>query len=592
MENLEQQSNQNYLQWMLIGLTVFAFIIRMVSIDHNLPYQIISDEGSDLTTSVRLLNGELPARHVRYHRSLIAYSNLIPIAGVFTVNFIDGDVRSIADFENLYFENRAEFIFATRLWMSLLASLAIYTTGLSASYINRKVGLLAALILCLNGFFFHTSLFALPDALAACMTSFAIWTMMRVWKYRRTRDYIVMSLALALVMLSKLQSAPIGIAFLIAHGYISYDIVNGDWKRLPLQYFKDKNFWIAAITGIIGNILFNPFAFIYWDDFIFEINRLETMFYSDVNPPLSYQINLSIAEMTNVVLVIWRWISVFLLLAFVPIWKNRQKAPYVMITAMMLLLPYTVLSSRLSPSSHFYYWNPVVIIMALMGGIGANYVLEFLQSLSKQHSKLIATSFVITMIVLEGSFLLRLFIVMNQETTQELAREWIVENLPADTAILTGESIVISVPLQRNEVSIYTAIEIEGAMLPQWNWYLQQSPESRPSPAYNLYGAEYVELVDSYDDLVQLVNDDNIEYAIFTDYACYDGDDDASNNSARAFPPRSDAIVENWELVFTASSYASGDCVAAIHPRTKLSFSRAIYQQVRMGPYIEIYRIP
>lgn len=578
--------------WILISIAIFALGIRLVSIDHNLPYQIIADEGSDLTTSVRLLQGELPQRHVRYHRSLIAYSNMIPIAGVFVVNYIDGDVQNIADFQDLYFTNRAEFIWATRLWMSFLTSLAILITGLSGSIINRKVGLLAALILCLNGFFFHTSLFALPDALGACMTALAIWMMMRVWNYRRTHDYVLMSLALSLVMLAKLQAAPIGIAFLIAHAYISYENVKGDWKRLPLAYIGDKNFWIAAIVGIIGNILFNPLAFIYLNDFIYEITRLEGMFYSNVKVPFSYRIDFTIQEITNVILIVWRWITVLMLIAFIAIWKHRRQAPYVMVLAMMLLITYTVLSTRISPLSHFYYWNPNVIIMALMGAIGGIYLIETLQSFSQRYAKYIPIAVVGILLVLEGSFLLNMFKLMNQETTQELAREWVVENIDPDTAILTGETIVISVPLIRNETSINNAIALEGRTLEQWAWYLEQTPENRPTPAYKIYGSEYVHVIDNFEDMAQLIEDESIHYVIFADYYCTGEDDDPSSDSSRAFPPLSQNMVENWELVYSVSSYESGACDAEIHPRTKIAFSAAHYHQIRTGPYIEIYRIP
>lgn len=592
MQDTEQEINRSYFRWILIGLTVFAFITRLVSIDHQLPYQIISDEGSDLTTSVRLLQGQLPAPFLRYHRLLIAYNNLIPIGGVFVVNVIDGDVRSIADFENLYFASRSEFIYATRLWMAVLSSAAVFFTGLAGSHISRRAGLLAALILTLNGYFFHTSLFALPDALGTCMTGFAVWGIIRVWKYRRTVDYVVMSILLALVMLAKLQAAIIGAGFLVAHAYVSYDNVDGDWKRLPFQYFLDKNFWIAAIAGIAGNIIFNPVAFFFFGDFMNEIRRTLNSFFGNVTPPLDYRLDIYKQEIINVVLIISRWITIPVIIAFVALWHHRKKAPYAIIAVMMLALTWLILNSRVSYLSHFYYWNPVLILIALMGATGSDFLINRIQVINHKYASVVFIGVASLIVGLEGTFFYRLFGIMNAESTQELAREWVIEHIPAETSILMGDTIIYSVPLNRNETSIHNAHELENSNILQWNWLLEQPPENRPAPAYHIYGSEYAEIVDSYDDLTALIAREQIEYAIFVDYRCFDEDEDPTNNSAEAFPPRSDALVENWELVFTASSYASGDCVAAIHPRTKLSFSRAIYQQVRMGPYIEIYRIP
>lgn len=576
----------------LLGIVIFAFLIRLVSIDHNLPYQIISDEGSDLTTAVRLLQGELPARHVRYHRSLIAYSNLVPITGVFVINYLDGDVRSIEDFQNLYFSNRAEFTFATRLWMSILTTGAIAFTGLAASYINRKVGLLASLILALNAYYFHISLFALPDALGTSMTALAIWTIMRVWKYRRTRDYILMSLALALVMLAKLQASTIGIGFLIAHGYISYENVEGNWKRLPIAYISDKNFLVAAVTGILANILFNPLAFIYIDDLIFEIERMRSAIYGQDEITISLWTARVVEELTNVVFVIFRWITFLIFLAIIPVWNQRRHAPYIIIIAMMIFISWIALSSRLSPRSQFYYWSPVVIVGAITGGIGGVYLIDALQSLRRSLAFPIAVVIICSMIVLEGSFLLQMFGMMNQETTQELAREWIVENVEADSPIISGSPIIVSAPINRNEDSINRAMELRETSLAQWDWYLAQAEDRRPTPAYEIYGPEYLIAIDSYEDLQVLIAEASIEYIVFTDYNCSGQDDDPAINSLSAYPPRSSSMINNWELVFSASSYASGACDSAIHPRTKISFSEAIYQHIRTGPYIEIYRIP
>lgn len=584
--------NLKYFRWILIALTVFAFVTRLVSIDHQLPYQIVSDEGSDLTASVRLLQGELPAPAIRYHRLLIAYNNLIPISGVFALNVIDGDVRSIADFENLYFANRAEFTYATRLWMAILSSAAVFFTGLAGSNISRRAGLLAALILCLNSYFFHTSLFALPDALGTCMTAFGVWGIIRVWKYRRTVDYILMSLLLALVMLAKLQASIIGVGFLVAHAYVSYDKADGDWKRLPLQYFLDKNFWIAAIAGIAGNVMFNPVAFYFFGDFLYEIERAFGAFFGDVTPPLDYRLDIYKREAIHVILIISRWITIPIGIAIIAVLHHRKKAPYVIIAVMMLALTYLIINSRVSYLSHFYYWNPIIIPVALMGAIGSDYLIEGLQSLNRKYSFAILIAVVSLIVVLEGMFFYRMFTIMNTKTTQELARNWITENVPADTAILMGDTIIYSVPLYRNETSILNARNIGNSNVAQWNWILEQSPENRPSPAYTVYGAEYREVVDSYDDLTALIADENLEYVVFADYRCLDEADDPTNNSAQVFPPRSEALIDNWELVFSTSSFESGECDAGIHQRTKLTFSEMLYQQVRMGPYIEIYRIP
>lgn len=574
--------------WLLIVIAVISFFLRLGAIQHELPYQMIEDEGSDLTTSVRLIVGELPQRHVRYHRSLIAYNNLIPILGVAVINFIDGDVRSASDFEDLYFSNRAEFTYATRLWMAFLTSSAIFFIGLAGTYIDPKIGILSSIILALNGFFFHTSLYALPDALGASMTGLTIWLIMRVWRYRRTRDYIFMSLGLALVMLSKLNAASIGFGFLVAHGFIIYDKIGGNWKRFLWVYVTDRNFWIAALAGILGNIIFNPLAFLYPSDFLYEIQRLQQVVYGQQALTLSQRISYGFEEMTRLLFIIWRWAFPLVIVAMWQIWRKRKQAPYIIALVMFIALFSITFSSRYGPISHFYYWNSWIVPMALVAAIGLGAFIDFFQATKW---KFIAWVIIVVFVILEGIFFLRIWTLMTTPSTQEQARAYVIQNIPAQSRILASDPLIVGVPLYRTSESIERAIDLKGSILSQWQWWLEQPISELPTSTYDIYSSEFGALVNSFDDIESIIESNRIEYVIVADY-CDNAHNNPATASALAFPPISDDMIASWEVLAEFSPFIDMTCEAYIHYRTKLTFSGSLFLQTTLGPYVTIYRIP
>ena len=145
--------------WLLLGcILLFGFVTRLVALQHGLPYTQVIDENGDLSTALHYLQGEIPARHVRYHRSLIAYVDLASVGGLFGYSYLTGHVSGLDDFQDLYFSNRASFTVATRFTFAILTTLAMLVVALIGRYISGRIGLLAAAALAVNGFFMFNSL--------------------------------------------------------------------------------------------------------------------------------------------------------------------------------------------------------------------------------------------------------------------------------------------------------------------------------------------------------------------------------------------------------------------------------------------------
>ncbi|MGB1285481.1 MAG: ArnT family glycosyltransferase [Aggregatilineales bacterium] len=574
---------------LLLAIVIFSFATRLLLVDYNLPPHIVEDEGSDLSTAAQLLTGELPQRHVRYQRGLIASNNLIPIAGVFAINFVTGQINSVDAFQDLYFTDRAQFTLATRIWMSLLTSTAIGLIGLATGYYRREAGILAALILTINGFVLHTTLFAMPDALVFFAAGFSLFMIMRLWHYRRSRDYVFAALSLALVMLAKLQAAPMGLAFLLVHGMIVYDSGNKRPLLFLFAYFRDKNLWIAALAGISGNVLFNPLAFIHPDDFLYEASRFSPLLETTLfETGVSSQQRL-ITEFEKLVVIAWRWAFVLTMTGLFFSWRLRRNQAYWIFLAASVPVFIITIRSQIFPITHFYYWTPFIALMAPVAAIGLWEVVLWLAERQKPLVR-VALLPVVVFVVLEGSFFLHIFNIMQQPLTLEQALDYVEENIPPDSTVMIGDTLIYSVALQRTETSIRRAADLSGRMLSRWQYQLD-NPDAVTAPLFDIYGAEMFALFDSFDEMVQLIDDEQVQYFIVADY-CDGRLIDPSASSSVVYPPVDPDMVSAWNLLAVFSPYDTDECGTYIHTRTKITFFDDIVRQQRGGPIVRIYEIP
>ncbi len=565
---------------LLAGLTA-----RLVVADHGLPGLQIGDENSDLSTALRLTRGELPEPHVRYHRSLIAYTDGASVAGLLGLRLLTGDVHNLHEFQDLYFKDHDQFTLATRLMMALLTTLAIGLVGLAGRYISDRVGLLAAAALAVNGFFLTNSMIALPDGLVTFSMALFVWLLMRLWKYRRNRDYFLAGIGLALIMLSKLSAAVAGTGLIVAHVSIAWDAAGHDLRRLPKHLILHPGV-LWTVAGIAaGNLIFNPVAFVYPNDLRFEIKRLDTYAYTPYESSLAAQLKIIRAQLEEMARLAWRWMLPASILGVLAAARWKRHAPYwiVLVTFASLLIS---IGRVISIFYKVYYWTPWLIPMALLSGIGLDVLLA-----GKRRALQVAGGVIVAgLLALEGGYTVQLVRVLDRADTRVQAARYIEHTLHPGTAIMSGAPIAYSVPLMRDESSIRRAVDLGNPQLEAWKWWVEEPPEHRPGPAYDIYGPELQKVIDTHDDMDRLIADNGITYVVEADF-CY-GPKDPSSPSAIDFPAISDAQRARWQLVTVFSPFEGDRCVGKIDDRTGFGPIQDIPEQRRTGPIVRIYYVP
>ncbi len=567
----------------LAAIVILSFGVRLVMVGHGLPYVIDTDEGSDLSTAMRLTQGELPKPHVRYHRSLIAYIDAVGVGGLFAVRTALGQTSGIDEFQALYFADRALFTLATRLLVSVLAVLSIALVALIGSRINERVGLFAALVVALNGFYAANSVFALPDAVAPFFLTVFIWLVLRLWERRRARDYILAGLALALVMLSKISGSVAGIGFVIVHGMISQEKTDGDWRAWLRSFLASHHLWLFALAVIVGNVLFNPLAFINAADITTEI-----AFYQQHFGGGSANLPAMIAFLQGTIIPeVWRWLLPLTFLGLAAGWRHRRSVPYWVGLVVFGAISAVLLGTN--PARYkIFYWMGWLPFMAILTAVGIDALLQWA---GRYRPVFIAAVVAVGLVLVsEAVFLLDTAHLYHGPDTRDAALHYLWDHIPPDTRIISGPTVEYSVPVQRNVDSIGRAQTLGLPEIGNWDWWLSLPPEAQPVPAYDLYGYEYQAVIDTFDDLAQLIADEQIAYVIEADL-CQGGVSRPDSDSAQEYPPVNEDLRQQWELVAVFSPYDVDTCLAAIHYRS--GFAPADYRprQQMIGPMIRIYRV-
>lgn len=570
---------------LLVLILLFSLGTRILSADHGLPEVSVGDENSDLSNALRLTQGELMDKQKQLVRALIAYTNLLAVGGLFGYSFATGEVASVQDFQGLYFAERWQFTLATRWLMALLTTAAIGLVALSGRYLSNRVGILAALLLALSSFFTLNSLFALPDGLVAFTTALALWLTLRVWKHQRRLDYVLIGLGFALLFLAKLQALPVGMGFLIAHYAVIHQRVQGTLSQRLRAFVMDWNLWIAGLSFIMGLVLFNPFWLLVPDSITWGIGRLIPYAFSEGATARNRLVEMG-NNLIGVIGGAWQGLVILTLIGIAAAYRYRDQIPYWIFLSSFLAL-FIILINVTTFFYKVFFWMPWMIPMALVSGVGAAMLLDLA---GRGGVYRLAYAVLVLVFAIQSYFLVDLLLTYNRPDTRQLAAQYAESQWEEDTAIMTGDTFVYSVPFQRNHESIQRAHDLWGYTIPSWDWQLNHPEAARQRTAFDVYGPEMQVVFDTFDDVEKTLEESNIEYFIIADL-CQDFWMEPDSNTILEFPPFTDAMLETWEEVAIFSPFDTDECLAPIDDRTGLVSFDVHHRQVRPGPLIRIFRV-
>lgn len=177
---------------------------------------------------------------------------------------------------------------------------------------------------------------------------------------------------------------------------------------------------------------------------------------------------------------------------------------------------------------------------------------------------------------------------LGNPNTKVAAYEWVTENVPAETSVLSGEPYVYSVPLARTEESIERLVALER-LTPDLAFQLD-NPELGRRPQYDLYGPEYQSQIKSDEAWWAFVRENQVEYVIESDYCGSQGYRYDAKSSIQ-FPVLTDAVREDLVLLAVFSPFTTDTCQRIIPERLNLRHMELAGWRA-IGPLIRVYRVP
>ena len=562
--------------WMVL-LFCAALTLRLWAVDNGLPQVQVPDESGDIATSLQLLSGQSP--EYAYHRVGWPVSQMLVHGLHFLLHRLQDPTFDVGNFRALYFTDRASFILSARVWLAALASLCaplLYVLGWWISR-SRVPAVLMALLITVHPAHVYLSHYALPDAFATLWIALALCGCIVLAQNGSRWSAALAGFSAAVAMLARLQTAPILATIALA---VLIDLYyRRRWRDTIVLSL------ICAGSFVVGSVMFNPIivldpaAIVADIQFIFD-DRVAGASASGAAAQIS-----RLQNMGNNLILPWQFVRPSLLLASIAaslllLWRRRWAfLPLMLFCLAINLLVLSTFGPRIT------FWLPLVIPGIVLAGAG---VAEAVQLMHHHRPALgwrmalLAAMLLLVLSLARESFVIDR--VLAQPRTQQLAYEYIVQNVPADSRIVQGDPFIYTVPLQRNLNSLQR-LEQSTTLAPSYQFQLAE-PQTIVQPAYDLYTQEERSDIHSDQDFLEFLRRNQIGYVIETDYC--QGQTTYDDASHITFPVITDAVRRQLRLLYVTSPFASDVCLQSIENRTHMEMMQ-LDDFERVGPIIRIY---
>ncbi len=398
-------------------LLVFAFCLRIWGVDHGLPYAYNSDENAHFVTRAIGLFGH--GWDPQYYVNPPAYTYLAHLLlGVWY-----GGRSGVS---NAFAADPTQIWVLTRVLAAVLGTLAIWLTYLAGSrLVDRRVGLLSAGIFTVAFLPVFYSKLALNDVPTLAPLCLALWGTAGVLRFGRQRDYVIAGIGLGLACATKFTGG-IVLLPLVAAAIVQFTAPGG-------RSGAARGIAIAGGVALLAFLAANPYAILNWDAFVNGLTHQ-----SDASGDAAGKLGLT--QDNGYLYYLWSfgwglgWVPlVFAAGGAVRLWFDERRLFWVMVPAVILFVLFMGSQER-----YFGRWlMPVFPFVCILAAYAA---FELVDRSERYSSALKPTFIVAAVVALCGQgfvYSLHSGLVLSKEDTRNLAREWMVANIPL------GEKIVV-----------------------------------------------------------------------------------------------------------------------------------------------------
>ncbi|MFH1587663.1 MAG: glycosyltransferase [Candidatus Diapherotrites archaeon] len=281
---LLEKMKQSHIKILLL-IILFALILRVVGLGWGLPHVFHPDESIIVRIAALFGTGDFNPHWFTYP-SFQMYATFF----LFGIYYIAGVVLGLFSFpptralmEQIYFSDPTNFYLIARglvAFYGVLTIPLIYKIG--KNIFNRRVGLIAALLLAITPLHVIHSHFAALDVAISFWILLSLYFALKIFDSDNLRWYLLSGIAAGLAFGTKYLASPVIL------GLIGVHLVKNYLKKKDVidvgKSLVDKKLWIGIISVFVIFLAVNPFVVLSPGEFFSGVERVFATQYAKISP--------------------------------------------------------------------------------------------------------------------------------------------------------------------------------------------------------------------------------------------------------------------------------------------------------------------
>jgi len=409
--------------WLIFLIVLLALILRLWGVTYGLPGLFVGDEKSLVGGALKMIYEKtvFPVFRPGYVFRLLYYPVLIPwiyltiFVPYIIFVYLTGNFASIEALRDNFIMDPSKFFLFARIINAFFSAASVYLIFLITKRIfSKRAGFMAALLYAVSWLPIHQGHFSKHWNIGMFFALLAMYFSFLILEDARRKNYILAGLGIGLACLSNYISAFYGAILVFIHFLFN--------KSSLRNKIFDKKLWLFILIALI---MFGFAVLVYPQDFIriafgedSTIVRDKT-FFEFLNT--SFTILKSLYYLAT---------FVFILSLFgysILFFKNRK------LFLVLVFIPFCSFFLYY----FLYHFEPRYVllflpILTIVAGFGLDKILKFFRIKSDLASGLICL--VIIFLPLKNAIIFDKMLI--QTDTRNLAKEWVLENIPAGSKIV------------------------------------------------------------------------------------------------------------------------------------------------------------
>ena len=413
-----EDNNKMKISFMLALCLIMALILRLWAIDFGLPFFSHIDEDYYLPQALRILSSwDLNPYYFR-NPPLLTYLYSTTLFLYFIFGKLIGWFASMRDFEELYLSNRTSFFVIARTINALLGvgiCLVVYKVG--KKLFDKIIGLIASLLMCSSFLMVRDSHYAVNDIPGTFLLILSFNYIVNIYVRGRLKDYILSGLFAGMAVATKYNMGIIIFPLVLSHFLANRKIV------------LNKSFMWAMLSCLVGFFLFCPWILLdyrtFWEQFAQQ-------FMFSKRPWVGASSTLSYIQYFFTSL--WGYGLLpfcFFIIGSVSLWRKKEKQK------LLLILCFPLFYYLLLGAMKLFFVRFTIPLIPYLCILSAYGIISLVNRIPYTYQRVTLVLLILISISQGVIFNCKHNYLISKTDTRILARNWISDNLPHGSKIVT-----------------------------------------------------------------------------------------------------------------------------------------------------------